>query len=172
MRILSSYLALLLSLSFMIGSQLTFGLTKISPASQLLHINITNPHQLDQLWLAYFTYEDTRYLDKVIQTYANTVIDPNFDFMDIVMLAQCHDKAVCKKRFAAEYEALPKKYPTKESMIRLIIAATAFWSLTSNAYQHPSVDAHIEKYIQNTPHTMITLPLKVIIETIKSNNKK
>ena len=169
MKILSSFLAFLLSLSIMIGPPLAFGLAKTSPPTQLLQINITTPHQLDQLWLAYFTHEDTRYIDKIIQTYANIVIDPKIDFMDIVLLAQSDNSPEYKEKFSAQFKAIPQKYPTMESRMKLILASAAFWSLTSNAHQHPLVDQHIQKYIRETPHTLITVPLKVIIEKRKQN---
>lgn len=168
MRILSIFYALLLSLNIMIAPQLTFGLTKTSPPTQLLQINITTPHQLDELWLAYFTYKDTRYIDKIIETYANIVIDPKIDFMDIVMFAQCQSPE-CKNQFSAQFKAIPQKYPTIESRMKLILASAAFWSLTSNAHQHPLVDQYIQKYIRNTPHTLITVPLKITIEKLKQN---
>lgn len=169
MRILSIFCALLLSLNVIISPQLTFGLTKTPIATQLLQTNITTPHQLDQLWLAYFTYEDTRYIDKILQTYANIVIDPKIDFMDVVLLAQSDNSPEYKEKFSAQFKAIPQKYPTMESRMKLILASAAFWSLTSNAHQHPLVDQHIQKYIRNTPHTLITVPLKVIIEKRKQN---
>jgi hypothetical protein len=120
-------------------NQKIFGLTP------LLRQKVSSPEQFDMLWGASFATADPAYVRPIYDAYDATAATPGIDVADIVTVALSR-----RSPNQDALKAMAQKYG-RETFARVVIAASALWSLDSNAQQHKFVGAALESFLKEKP---------------------
>lgn len=108
--------------------------------SRLSELRVTHPMHLDILWSASFATASPAYVRPIYDYYDSAAALPGVDVRDIVAIV------VLKHRPNKEaLDAITAKYP-RDTLIRIVFAASALWSLDSNARQHTFVATALNGY--------------------------
>jgi hypothetical protein len=108
----------------------------IHPLDQLVAASASD---LDTLWGAAFATGDAAYVRKIYDFYAKLANDPKIEFADIVLIVQA--RATQKSE---GLRGIVERYPPEMAQ-NVVLAASALWSLMSNATQHPFVKAELDR---------------------------
>jgi hypothetical protein len=102
-------------------------------------LQVRGPLEFDVLWGATFATGDFRYGQKILARYAEVAnVDGNADDMLAIVKARI-DNTDLRPLAATRGE---------DKMRELVIAASALWSLASNAEQHDFVRAAVDAYVK------------------------
>jgi hypothetical protein len=119
---------------------------QIIPVRPLRQAAAEHPSTFDVLWAASFATGDEVYVRPIFDYYAATAGNWDIDVRDIVTIA------IARHRPNKDaVEAIAKKYP-RETTMRIVFAASALWSLESNARQHRFVADALDRYAKGHPH--------------------
>jgi hypothetical protein len=112
----------------------------ISSLPRLSELRVTQPTHLDILWSASFATANLAYVRPIYNFYVAATAQPGVDVRDIVAIV------MLKHRPNKEaMDAISAKYP-RDTLIRIIYAASALWSLDSNVRQHTFVATALSGY--------------------------
>lgn len=111
----------------------TFSLEKSLEAQKLLNTTISTPKALDILWEAAITEKEKKYVAKIVATYINAASDLRLDIDDIIVVAASFGNAKSIKNNAEELNRISAKYREMGLHEKFTIAASALWSIGSNA---------------------------------------
>jgi hypothetical protein len=111
-------------------------LADIKPLDQLVPASASD---LDTLWGAAFATGDAAYVRKIYEFYAKLADDPKVEFGDIVRVVQA--RATRKNE---GLRGIIERYPP-EMANRIVVAASALWSLMTNAGLHPFVKTELDR---------------------------
>lgn len=138
-----------------------------------------NPENLDRLWTAYFATGDNKYLLNILQ-YINSddfILISAYEIVNRKYL--CHSLTDLKKREACQKgisytdirENIKKRYPNdfKRMLYKVVVVASALWSLESNRHQDDLIDKQIKQMIDQNPELNYW---KKIDSILKDNTKQ
>jgi hypothetical protein len=130
-------------------------IAKIPPTRRpLSSVKPQTPGQFDVFWGASFGTGDAIYVRPIYDYYVAVVTQQGVDAPDLI--------TVVLSRFQRDksgMEAVSKKYP-RDTLVRVVYASSALWSLDSNAHQHKFVAAALEQYAKEAPDSAATATLK------------
>ena len=132
----------------------------ISSLPRLSELRVTQPTQFDILWSASFATANPAYVRPIYDFYVATTAQPGVDVHDIV--------AMVMLKFRPNKEALDAisaKYP-RDTLIRIIYAASALWSLDSNARQHAFVATALSGYEKEAAGSVAVQGLAEVRKTV------
>jgi hypothetical protein len=107
----------------------------------------------DVLWAASFATGDLAYVRLIYDYYDSVASMDGVDVRDLVAISILRgrpDKDAMK--------AIKRKY-SQDTFMRVVFAASALWSLESNARQHGFVAAALDLYAKENPDSPTTLGL-------------
>ncbi|GAC1336536.1 MAG: hypothetical protein NVSMB26_23240 [Beijerinckiaceae bacterium] len=110
-------------------------LASVKPLDQLV---ASSPSDLDTLWGASFATGDPAYVRKIYDFYARTANSPKIDLGDIVRVVEAR-----RDNKPDSLRGIGERYPAEVAR-DIVFAASALWSLISNAALHPFVKAEID----------------------------
>ncbi|MBV8849038.1 MAG: hypothetical protein JOZ16_05575 [Methylobacteriaceae bacterium] len=111
-------------------------LGEIKPLSALVP---EGPSDLDTLWGAAFATGDPAYVRKIYDYYASVANDPKVEFGDIVRVIEAR-----RNNKLESLRGIGERY-SPEMAQKIVIAASAIWSLMANATAHPFVKAELDR---------------------------
>lgn len=120
-------------------------LARIAPVPPLLKTRPEEPGHFDTFWGASFATGDAAYVRPIFDYYAGATTEPDVDVNDIV--------AVVVSRVKSDKDTMDiiaRKYP-RERLRWVVFAASALWSLDSNARQHKFVATALDAYVKESP---------------------
>lgn len=120
---------------------------RITPVQPLLLLKPQTPQMFDVFWGASFATGDPAYVRPIYNYYAAAVSQPDVDVKDVVATVVARHRR--DNQTTAE---LGKKY-SREIFIRIAFAASALWSLESNASQHKFIAAALDGYVKEQPNS-------------------
>jgi hypothetical protein len=120
---------------------------RITPVLPLHSIKPKTAEGFDTFWGASFATGDPAYVRPIYNFYATAVAQPDIDLNDVVAVVISRHR-----RDNQTIAELGKKQP-REVFIRIVFAATALWSLESNARQHKFVAAALDRYVKEQPNS-------------------
>jgi hypothetical protein len=110
-------------------------LASVKPLDQLV---ASSPSDLDTLWGASFATGDPTYVRKIYDFYARTANNSKIDFGDIVRVVEAR-----RDNKPDLLRGIGERYPAEVAR-DIVFAASALWSLMSNAVLHPFVKAALD----------------------------
>lgn len=120
----------------------------IASLPRLSDLRVTHPMHLDILWSASFATANPAYVRTIYLFYLGAAGLPGVDARDIVTIVllrlQPNKPAL---------DAITAKY-SREMLLTVIYAASALWSLDSNARQHPFVANALSVYQKEAPESL------------------
>lgn len=117
----------------------------IKPVVPLLRIRAESPMTFDTLWAASFATGNPQYVRPIFSYYAEVASEVDvFDVVKIVTLRHRVNKE--------PLDFLKQKYPEK-TLMRVVIASSALWSLESNGRQHQFVAEALKAYEKEQPNS-------------------
>jgi hypothetical protein len=122
----------------------------ITPVRPLRQAKPTQPGSFDVLWAASFATGDEVYVRPIYDFYDSVASTAGVDVRDIVALVMLR-----VRRDRETFDAIKQKYP-QETLVRVISASSALWSLESNARQHKFVAAALDRYAKERPGSPTT----------------
>jgi hypothetical protein len=123
--------------------------------SQIMDIQITRPTHLDIFWGAFFASGDERYVQRIIDFFAQTA-----DRSEPIALDVARTAVAMSGGPKQIYGQLKEKYGQALGT-DIIFAATAAWALGANERRHEKVAHVVTKYISEHPGTYATKVLTV-----------
>ena len=120
-------------------------LARIAPVPSLLTTRPEQPGHFDTFWGASFATGDAAYVRPIFDYYAGATTEPDIDVNDIVAVVVSRSKSDKDTT-----DQIARKYP-RERLRWVIFAASALWSLDSNARQHRFVATALDSYVKESP---------------------
>jgi hypothetical protein len=120
-------------------------LARIAPVPSLLATRPEQPGHFDTFWGASFATGDAAYVRPIFDYYAGATTEPDIDVNDIVAVVVSRSKSDKDTT-----DQIARKYP-RERLRWVIFAASALWSLDSNARQHRFVATALDSYVKESP---------------------
>jgi hypothetical protein len=117
----------------------------IKPLTPLRRAKPTQPGTFDILWAASFATGDEAYVRPIYDFYDAVASTTGVDVRDMVAIVLMRGR-----RNKEAFDAIKQKYP-QETLIRVISASSALWSLESNARQHKFVATALDRYVKEKP---------------------
>ena len=117
----------------------------IKPFTPLRQAKPTQPGTFDILWAASFATGDEAYVRPIYDFYDTVASMAGIDVRDMVTIVLMRGT-----RNKEAFDAIKQKYP-QETLMRVISASSALWSLESNARQHTFVAAALDRYVKEKP---------------------
>jgi hypothetical protein len=120
----------------------------ITPVVPLARIKADSPQAFDLLWAASFASADEIYVRPIYAYFASVASEKGVDPADLAATALARHA-----RNTDVGRTLSAKYP-RDVFIRIVYAASALWSLESNARQHRFVAAAVDRFVKEQPDTV------------------
>lgn len=134
----------------------------ITPVPLLNQIKADHPEVFDALWAASFAGADARYVRPIYDFYVRTASEEGIDAADMTTIALArHSGDVGTVR------ALASKY-SQSVFPRVVYAASALWSLESNARQHAFVAAALDGFLKEQPDSKATKALQEYRDRVRA----
>ncbi len=122
----------------------------ITPVLPLRQAKPEHPNSFDAFWSASFATGDEAYVRPIYAYYDSVASLPGVDVRDIVAMV------VLRHRPNKDaMDVITKKYP-QDTLVRIVYAASALWSLESNGRQHKFVAAALDRYAKEKPKSPAT----------------
>jgi hypothetical protein len=111
----------------------------------LLELKAELPAHFDMFWGATFATGNAAYVRPIYDYYVAVVTQRDVDAHDILTAAMSKHRSD-----KSAMDVVTKKYP-RDILVRVIVAASALWSLESNARQHKFVAIALDQYAKESP---------------------